>query len=114
MISRGRPEVEHVVGLFINMIALRLDVLSNLSISEYFTRVNEELIQAQMIQEMPFEELAKRLKVDNDAGRHPVFQHVFSTDIVKFKQAELGQENRPTLNLPVYRPKTLKLFIFKV
>lgn len=108
MMNRVRPEIEDVVGLFINMVPIRLDVSSSSTIAGYLQAVNEELIQAQMNQEMPFEEIVKILKVENDAGRHPVFQHVFSTDIFRFRQDESTQGNQAPFNLPIYKEKHLK------
>ena len=108
MMNRVRPEIEDVVGLFINMVPIRLDVSSNSTIAKYLQAVNEELIRAQMNQEMPFEEIVKILKVENDAGRHPVFQHVFSTDIFRFRQDWSTKENQALFNLPIYKEKHFK------
>ncbi|KAK2763730.1 NRPS [Arachnomyces sp. PD_36] len=78
--NRNRPELENVIGFFVNMLVLRLDLTSKNSIADGILAVNGELIQAQLHQEMPFQEVVKTLGVENDPSRHPIVQAIFSLD----------------------------------
>lgn len=78
--NRNRPELENVVGFFVNMLVLRIDLASKASVAEGILAVNGELIQAQLHQEMPFQEVVKSLGIENDPSRHPIVQAIFSLD----------------------------------
>ena len=76
--NRVRPEFDGVIGFFANLLVLRTRIDSTSTLLRYLQSVSEAVIQAQVHQELPFEQLVKSLRVTKDPSRHPVVQAVFS------------------------------------
>nr|WP_232116120.1 non-ribosomal peptide synthetase [Luteimonas sp. XNQY3] len=76
--QRGHGELEGVVGFFANLLVLRARVDMDDSLQQYLGTVGASVVQAQLHDDLPFEQLVGRLRVPNDPGRHPVVQTVFS------------------------------------
>ena len=72
--GRNLPELEPVIGLFANVLALRADVAGDPSFAELVGRVRDRVLDAFAHQEMPFERLVAELRPPRDASRSPVFQ----------------------------------------
>jgi hypothetical protein len=88
--NRTNAELEGLIGLFSNTIALRSQLAGNPSFREVLARVRETTLAAYAHQELPFEKLVEALRVERDAGYNPLFQ-------VNFR-AQAGP--RPALELP--------------
>src|SRR5690606_2865296 len=72
--GRTLPELEPVVGLFANVLALRADVAGDPSFADLVGRVRDRVLDAFAHQEMPFDRLVTELNLPRDASRSPVFQ----------------------------------------
>jgi len=73
--TTGRtPETEHLIGAFINMMAIRADFKKNPSFRDVLRRVQQDLIAASEYQDTPFEELVRELRPDRTPGVSPIFQ----------------------------------------
>ncbi|SFR29120.1 amino acid adenylation domain-containing protein [Lentzea waywayandensis] len=72
--GRERPEVEHLIGCFIDVAPLRLDLSGDPSVSEVLRRVRDTCLDAYAHQGLPFERLVERLRPERDLSRTPVFQ----------------------------------------
>src|SRR5262249_19693743 len=55
--NRSRPEVEKLIGFFVNSIVLRTDFSNNPTFRELLGRVREVTLEAFARQELPFEKL---------------------------------------------------------
>ena len=75
--NRHYPQIENLIGFFINTLALRVKINSKEQISQFIERVGSEVIEAQLHQDLPFEKLVDTLKVEKDTSRHPIFQVMF-------------------------------------
>lgn len=75
--TRTRSELEPVVGLFLNTLALRVDLSEAPSFSELVRRVRTTTLQAFEHQELPFGQLVEHLQPERDLSHHPVFQAMF-------------------------------------
>ncbi len=75
--GRPRPELEPIVGLFLNTLALRVRVDGATSFRELAGRVREATLGALAHQDLPFERLVEALEPRRDAGRSPIFQTMF-------------------------------------
>jgi amino acid adenylation domain-containing protein len=67
--NRSRPELEGIVGLFVNNLVLRVDLSGEPTFAEAMERVRETALSAYAHQDLPFERLA-----------NPVFQAAFSLE----------------------------------
>ncbi|CAF2051818.1 unnamed protein product, partial [Rotaria magnacalcarata] len=75
--NRNQPELENLIGFFVNLLVLRIKLNPQANATDYIRQVSEEVISAQIYQEMPFESLVKELQIENDASRHPIVQVIF-------------------------------------
>jgi N-(5-amino-5-carboxypentanoyl)-L-cysteinyl-D-valine synthase len=72
MANRSRPEFNDVIGFFVNMIVVRVQLDEQASLIEYLGCVGEKVLDAQVHGELPFEQLVKELGVPADPSRHPI------------------------------------------
>ena len=72
--GRPRPELESLIGFFVNSLALRVDCSGNPTFRELVRRTRDVCLGAYAHQDIPFELLIDRLGVDRDASRNPLFQ----------------------------------------
>ncbi|MEV3985323.1 amino acid adenylation domain-containing protein [Nonomuraea sp. NPDC049758] len=88
---RGVPELERVVGFFVNMMAIRADLRGDPTFSGLLARVREAVLGGFTHQELPFEDLVEALNPERTIGLPPVVQvafQVFETDVAS--DLELG------------------------
>jgi len=76
--SRHFKQLEDIIGVFVNTLAIRNQVNSNESFSSLLDSVEESVIQAQSHQDIPFEHIVDRLDIERDTSRHPVFDIMFT------------------------------------
>ncbi len=76
--NRNRPEVEDLIGFFVNTLALRTEVAGNLTFQELVGQVRETTLDAFAHQDLPFEKLVEALQPERDMSRNPLFQVMFA------------------------------------
>ncbi len=91
--GRNRPEVEGLIGFFVNMLVLRSNLSGNLSLRELLNQVRGDCLGAYSHQDCPFELLVEELQPQRDLSRHPIFQISFSL------QKDLQTNPSPSLGL---------------
>jgi amino acid adenylation domain-containing protein len=75
--GRERPELEPLIGCFLNTIVLRIDVAGDPSFRELLGRVRTVAIAGYDNQEFPFDGLVHELQPCRDLGHNPLFQVMF-------------------------------------
>jgi amino acid adenylation domain-containing protein len=75
--GRNRKEVEGLIGLFVNTLALRTKVNGKQSFRELLRQVREVCLGAYAHQEIPFEKLVEQLQPERSLSHSPLFQVVF-------------------------------------
>ena len=75
--GRVRPEIEDLIGLFINTLVLSGDLSGDPSLRELIVRVREDALGAYAHQDLPFEQLVDALNVERDLSRNPLVQVMF-------------------------------------
>jgi amino acid adenylation domain-containing protein len=88
--GRMFPELRRSIGLFIETLVLRTDLSGDPSFRGLVKRVREVSIEAYSHSDVPFEELAKELKLQRNATYAPFFQVFFA----------LQNELEPMVKLP--------------
>ncbi|WP_288100419.1 non-ribosomal peptide synthetase, partial [Herbaspirillum sp.] len=71
---RHQPQLEGLIGLFLNTLVLRADLRRRPSFREHTARIRDTALDAFAHQELPFERLVELLGVERDLSRHPLFQ----------------------------------------
>lgn len=74
--NRHRPEIDGLIGFFLNLLPLRLHPRPDLPFRELLVEARDMAVGAFAHQELPFERLVQEpeLEVERDLGRHPLFQ----------------------------------------
>lgn len=74
MLGRPEPELEAVVGMFINMAVLRSDLSGNPTFSELIDRIADNNLELYDHQEVPFSQVVDAVQPTRDPDRNPLFQ----------------------------------------
>ncbi len=72
--NRSQPELEPLLGFFINTLVLRTQVDGQLSFRSLLHDVRETTLNAYSHQDLPFEKLVENLQPERDPSRNPLFQ----------------------------------------
>lgn len=76
--GRTRPELEPLIGVFINSVILRCNLAGMKNFSEFLAHVKESVLEAMENQELPFEHLVRELQPNRNPGSNPLFQLNFN------------------------------------
>ncbi|HET9899068.1 MAG TPA: MupA/Atu3671 family FMN-dependent luciferase-like monooxygenase [Streptosporangiaceae bacterium] len=75
--NRRRSELEHLIGFFINILVLRIELGNDPTVAELISRVRDVALGAFEHSEVPVEQLVEALHPRRDPGRPPLFQAMF-------------------------------------
>jgi amino acid adenylation domain-containing protein len=76
--NRPRTELESVVGLFANTLAIRLNLAGDPDFLGLLDRMRTAALGAYAHQETPFEKIVEALRPERDFGTTPIFQVLFA------------------------------------
>ncbi|MBZ5507161.1 MAG: amino acid adenylation domain-containing protein [Acidobacteriia bacterium] len=76
--GRDHPDIEPLIGLFVNVVALRTNLGGDPKFSEILARVKQSCVEAYAHQEYPFDLLVQRLAPAREAGQLPLLQAFFA------------------------------------
>ncbi|MEQ1568116.1 MAG: amino acid adenylation domain-containing protein, partial [Myxococcota bacterium] len=79
--SRLRPELEPLIGFFVNLLVLRVDLGGRPTFREVVGRARAAALDAFAHQEVPFEQVVEAVGAERDRSRNPLFQVMFTLDV---------------------------------
>ncbi len=88
--GRLNSELENVVGMFVNTLALRNYPTSEKRFEDFLKEVASHTLQALEHQEYSFEMLVDKLQLRKNVNRHPLFDVMFAFENVDAVRAEIG------------------------
>jgi amino acid adenylation domain-containing protein len=78
--TRRRPELENVVGYFLNSLVLRTRPSGNLRFDEFLTQTRDAVVGALGASDVPFDRIVREVQPKRDMSAHPLFQVLFSVE----------------------------------
>ena len=76
--GRNHPDLEGIVGMFVNTLALRSVINPNDTFEEFVAQIKQNTLESFENQEYQFDNLVSKLDIDRDTGRNPIFDVVFN------------------------------------
>jgi amino acid adenylation domain-containing protein len=89
MANRPRPDLEELIGLFVNTLALRVHVRGEERIDELLEQVKKVTLGAYAHQEVPFEQVVEAIQRPRSLSYSPVFQVMFTLQSVPQNELRL-------------------------
>lgn len=87
--GRPRAELENLIGMFVNTLAMRNYPNGDKTVSEFLQEVKINALEAYENQDYQFEELVDKLHVKRDLSRNPLFDTVFVLQNEDIRELEL-------------------------
>src|SRR5262245_26149461 len=78
--GRSRPELEKMLGLFLNPLVLRMNLAGNPSFSELLLRLRDVTLTALTHSEVPFQYVVEQLQPKRDPSYNPLFQAMIARE----------------------------------
>lgn len=105
--GRRHPDLEKIVGLFINTITLRCFPEKEKPFPEFLNDVKNRTLEAFENQNYQFEDLVERLNLNRDTGRNPLFDVMFDYHNEReHRAADTGSIFDSDLEMPDYKKGT--------
>ena len=95
--GRYHPDLENIIGMFVNTIPLRNYPQGNLSFQEFLARVKSKTLECFVHQDYPYEELVGEISASRQASRRPLFDVMFN--LTNYEQETLAL---PKLDITAY------------
>ena len=81
--GRNRVELEGLIGLFVNTLALRTDLSGDPTFRELLGRIRESTLDAFAHKDLPLVKLVEELKPGRSSNRTPLFQVLFALEYLE-------------------------------
>lgn len=106
IIGRSHPDVQKVLGMFVNTLALRNQPEGEKRFIQFLKEVKVQTLKAYDNQDYPFELLVEKLNLHRDISRNPLFNTLFSVQ-------DFGDVNQINMDGVSVRPLQVEFPISK-
>ena len=89
--NRDRAEIEHLLGDFMNPLALRVQIEPTRSFRDHLQQVRRNTLEAMSHRAMPFDKLVKHSNLKRQAGYNPIYQVLFALQNAGSLEAQFGE-----------------------
>jgi len=89
--GRSHDDLENIVGMFVNTLAMRNYPEGNKSFLEFLQEVKLNALSGYEHQDYQFEELVEKLDIPRDLSRNPLFSTLFSLQNVDIAELKIGE-----------------------
>ncbi len=90
--GRERTEIEGLIGLFVNTLALRTNLSFDLSFCDYLRQVRDVTLSAYAHGSLPFDKLVGKLQPERDPSRQPLYQVLFALQNMPMQRMKLQSQ----------------------
>jgi len=87
--NRERVELEGLIGFFVNLLPVRIDLSGNPTFTELLARVKSTMLDVYAHQELPFEKLVEELRPERNLRRNPLVQVLFVMQNIAQEELQL-------------------------
>lgn len=87
--GRTMPSLEHIVGVFLNSLPIRLKCPNDTSFKEYLKAVGNKVLDCLEHQSYPFEDIVNQLEIERHANKSPLFTTMFNYENFEVPQFEM-------------------------
>ncbi|HBL31858.1 MAG TPA: non-ribosomal peptide synthetase, partial [Acidobacteria bacterium] len=98
--NRTEPDVEGLIGFFVNSLVMRTDLAGDPPFSEVLRRARRTALEAFQLQEIPFEKVVEAVQPERHTSRSPLFQVMLSLVNVPSPSLPLGNLVLDRLDTP--------------
>lgn len=88
--GRTLAETREMIGMFVNMLPIRLKPRSGTSFDDYLADTRTTMLDALSAQDVPFDRIVEKLGQRRTAGRHPLFDVSFDYHNMEHHQLRIG------------------------
>ena len=88
--GRRDPELETIVGTFVNTVAIRSDIAAAATFEDVIAIAHASKVRALDHSDVPFETVAAHIDPGPHLGRHPLFQVALSLDVFTDSHFDIG------------------------
>ncbi|WP_122386926.1 non-ribosomal peptide synthetase [Pseudomonas syringae group genomosp. 7] len=89
--NRRHAEIEGLIGLFVNTLAVRVDTSGEPDVLTLLNRIKARVVAAQDHQDLPFEQVVERLRPPRSLAHSPLFQASLNWDASQGLELQLGE-----------------------
>ncbi len=97
--GRNRPELEELVGFFVNNLVVRTGLGDDPVVGELLDRVRDACLAAYGHAEVPFERIVERLRLRRDRARTPLFTVLFAVQNTPAAAQRMGAATATPVDL---------------
>ena len=95
--GRRHADLQQVIGLFVNMLALKNQPSGSKTFSSFLTEIKKKTLAAYENQDYPYEELVDKLSIKRNPGRNPLFDVILvwedlDMELGKLENTGIGED----------------------